>query len=258
MKNLIAQIKTKPEPKKKIGEKPKVEQVIPEPGEDAVSLMEAYEKLLSKDKKFWKESKTLTASNTNPCLRFMGYRFFGYEHHDNISAQLQRIFDNGHAVHERITKYTEALGIVKAVEHEFRIEDPVPMHGFIDLLIDWNGTIPVEIKSINEAGFMYRKSFNKPSDDHFRQIQIYMHALDADRGVVLYENKSSQEILAISVKRDDKYLERLFKKYRAVYSAYKEGNLSIRPYKRTSQACQRCSAQAYCWDVDSEVGVKIG
>lgn len=254
MKKIIRKVK------KKDYDKPKVKKIEPQDDDRGKALAKAIDESLKKDDKIWKCSKFFTASNTNQCLRFMGYRFFGYEHYDSISGQLQRIFDNGNDVHGRIGKYLDGIGVLIEEEREFETKPStheIPIHGYIDFVIDWGEEMPVEVKSINEAGFVYRKTYMKPKDDHMRQIQLYMYAGGFDRGIVLYENKNTQEIICILVERDDEFLGKIVKKYRKVYDAYKEGKISVRPYKRTSKNCQQCRAQRYCWDVDKEVGVKL-
>jgi hypothetical protein len=58
------------------------------------------------------------------------------------------------------------------------------------------------------------------------------------------------------VKRDDVFLENTFNKYARIYKVFKDGNLPARPYKNTSQNCQRCDAFTHCW-ADKEEGIPV-
>jgi hypothetical protein len=171
-------------------------------------------------------------------------------------ARVQRIFDNGNATHERLSGYFKKMGILLDEEFKVSHDDP-PITGIADGLIEWNGPQVVEYKSINEAGFIYRRLYHKPKDDHYKQIQLYMHCLNLDSGFVIYENKNDQQILPLYVERNLVYIEKLFKKYRKSYGAFLEGKLPVRPYKAiTSKQCSWCDIKDFCW-ADPEIGDKI-
>ena len=103
------------------------------------------------------------------------------------------------------------MGILLKEEVPISYDDP-PISGTADGIINFDGKKLIELKSISDAGFAYRRTYNKPKDDHVRQAQIYMHCLDLPSGFVIYENKNNQEILPIYIKRDDEFIEKLFKR----------------------------------------------
>lgn len=185
-------------------------------------------------------------SNTNQCARYWYYCFTGVDYPVSFSSQTYRIFDNGHAVHDRLYSYFKEMGILVAEELPVSYDDP-PIQGTADGIIDLHGNRLIELKSISAEGFEYRRLSHKPSDDHYRQAQIYMKCLDLDSGFVIYENKNNQQILPIYIERDDKFIDKLFDKYRKIYKNVKEGNIPDRPYKRTSKHCANCDLQVHCW-----------
>jgi CRISPR/Cas system-associated exonuclease Cas4 (RecB family) len=138
------------------------------------------------------------------------------------------------------------MGILVAEEIPVKHDDP-PIEGTADGIIDFNGHILIELKSISNEGFLYRKLHKKPKDDHIRQAQIYMRCLDLPSGFVIYENKNNQEILPIYIERDDVFIDKLFKKYRGIYDAYLSKEIPIQPYKRSSAKCADCNLAAKCW-----------
>tara|TARA_B110001454_G_scaffold159467_1_gene148806 strand:+ start:1197 stop:1952 length:756 start_codon:yes stop_codon:yes gene_type:complete len=195
-------------------------------------------------------------SYTNQCARYWVYLFRGVEVVDTFAPQTHRIFDNGHAVHERIYSYLRDMNILAAEEIPVNLDDP-PIRGTADGIINFDGKKLIELKSISDVGFAYRRTYNRPKDDHVRQAQIYMHCLDLSSGFVIYENKNNQEILPIYMERDDEFIEKLFKKYRKVYKAFLGDTLPVRPYKSaSSQQCMYCNARDFCW-ADADVGIKI-
>ncbi len=185
-------------------------------------------------------------SYTNQCARYWYYLFQGTEMTTTFLPQTYRIFDNGHAVHDRLYSYLREIGILVAEEIPVTHEDP-PIEGTADGIINLDGHKLIELKSISNEGFHYRKLHNKPKDDHFRQAQIYMRCLDLPSGLVIYENKNNQEILPIFIERDDEFIDKLFKKYRGIYEAYLKQEIPTQPYKRSSAKCADCALADKCW-----------
>lgn len=191
-------------------------------------------------------------SEINQCARYLWYLFGGATITPNYGAQLQRIFDNGHDVHERIYRYLDGMGILEAKELPINVELEIdeyyiPIQGTCDGIINFHGKRLIEIKSINDMGFQHRKIYQKPKDDHFRQAQLYMSALELDNAFVIYENKNNQSILVIPVVRDDAFLKKLYIKYGKIYQAHVDKKMPKRPYKKTSQKCQDCRLHDFCW-----------
>ena len=193
-------------------------------------------------------------SSTNQCARYWYYMFEGVTYTPTFSAQTYRIFDNGHAVHDRLYSYFREMGILVEEELPVSNDDP-PIQGTADGIIDLDGHKLIELKSISTEGFQYRQLSHKPSDDHVRQANLYMHCLGLDSGFVIYENKNNQQILPIYIERDDVFLDKLFKKYRKIHKAVQDQEKPKRPYKNTSKHCARCDLAPMCWaeiDVDDK------
>ena len=202
--------------------------------------------LQKRNEPVYKKVDYFRPGSTNQCARYWYYMFDGVTYTPTFSSQTYRIFDNGHAVHDRLYSYLDAMGILVSSEIPISNDDP-PIQGTADGIIDLNGHKLIELKSISTEGFQYRQLAHKPSDDHVRQAQLYMHCLKLDSGFVIYENKNNQQILPIYLERDDDFLAKLFKKYRKIYDSVKEGKIPDRPYKRTSKHCAKCDLQAMCW-----------
>jgi len=189
-------------------------------------------------------------SYTNQCARYWYYLFEGVVLETSFSAQTHRIFDNGHAVHDRLYKYFNNIGILVAEEIPVSYSNP-SIEGTADGIIDWYGHKLIELKSISSEGFHYRQLYNKPKDEHYRQAQIYMKCLNLNSGYVIYENKNNQEILPIFIEKDDDFIDKLFKKYNKIYQDFVDGNKPKHPYKRTSANCQNCDLAKMCWSEDA-------
>lgn len=193
-------------------------------------------------------------SQTNQCSRFWYYMFDGVEMTPRFSSTTYRIFDNGHAVHDRLYKYLWQCGLMVEEEVPVSWDDP-PIQGTADGIINLEGLKLIELKSISAEGFAYRQMSKKPTDDHFRQAQIYMRCLDLESGFVIYENKNNQQILPIFIERDDDFLDKLFKKYKKIHRSFTDGEIPERPYKMTSKNCSQCDLKSHCW-ADTDVNTK--
>lgn len=208
------------------------------------------EHLEARNEPIYKKVDFFRPSSTNQCARYWWYMFDGVEYTPSFAPQTYRIFDNGHAVHDRLYGYFRGLGILVEEELPVSNDDP-PIQGTADGVIDLDGHKLIELKSISAEGFYYRQMYHKPSDDHVRQANLYMHCLGLDSGFVIYENKNNQQILPIYIERDDVFLDKLFKKYRKIYKSVEDGVMPDRPYKRTSKHCAKCDLASLCWSEGS-------
>jgi CRISPR/Cas system-associated exonuclease Cas4 (RecB family) len=246
MKESTVKVKTKPTPKTTPSNGDELE-------ESLVSAIDA--SLEASNGMIWKQSKSFAPSNTNQCPRFMAYRLQGYQQKVSFPGRIKRLFELGNIIEDKVESLFDGLGILLDSQIEVRIEDP-PIFGYCDFLIDWDGPKPVECKSINEAGYAWRRHMHKPKDEHYRQLQFYLHAMDMEQGFVLYYSKNDSGILPLLVNRDREFIDKLLKKYAIIYKAYKDGKLPKRPYKETSDKCKYCDAKEHCWS-DPEEGIKL-
>lgn len=210
-------------------------------------LVEAIDEHLSlRNQPNYKKISGFHPSYTNQCSRYWYYLFEGVSITPSFNPQTYRIFDNGHAVHERLYSYFREMGILIAEEISVSYSSP-PIEGTADGIINWYGEKLIELKSISAEGFHYRQLHNKPKDEHYRQAQIYMECLNLDAGYVIYENKNNQQILPIYIKKDKDFIEKLFKKYRKIHGSYTSKEIPVQPYKITSANCGACDLKKHCW-----------
>jgi len=235
-----------------------VEKIEPESnisGSDLeISLVQAVDDHLSKRNEVsFKKVNGFHPSYTNQCKRYWYYMFEGVNTDVDFRPQTYRIFDNGHAVHDRLYKYFREMGILVNEEIPVNYSSP-PIEGTADGIINWYGEKLIELKSISSEGFHYRQIYKKPKDEHYRQAQIYMECLNLDSGFVIYENKNNQELLPIYIEKDQVFIDKLFKKYREIYGSFVQQIIPERPYKITSKQCQSCNVRSLCWSGENDNG----
>lgn len=184
------------------------------------------------------------------CKRRWVLLFRGAECETKIDARTKRIFDNGHDVHARWRGYfRDTLGILIDAEVEISIDDPVPIRGHADGIINWGGRKLYELKSISPWRFDWRKAYNKPDAKTYQQAQLYLYCLDLEEGYVIYENKGTQAVLIFPIKRDEEFIDKILRKYTRINKIFVDDKIPPRPYKRDSEHCKVCDLEKYCWDV---------
>ena len=117
-----------------------------------------------------------------------------------LPPNLERIFQNGSSLEDRVDKWLEEMNIL--VDREVSVKQDIPpISGRIDFLINHYkyGVHPIELKSINTSGFYKLKS---PKPEHEIQLQIYLNIGDYNQGTVFYENKNDQKMKTFVIERD--------------------------------------------------------
>ena len=149
----------------------------------------------------YKQKKSFSPSalvyGNGACPRYWFLAFSGTEFVDDHDPYSVANMSSGTMSHERIQKAIEDAGIMVEKEKRIVTQDP-PIFGFADAIIQWGEDQPVvEIKTMREESFAYRK-FAKPPSYHLMQLIIYMKVLSKKVGILLYENKNSHELHAIT------------------------------------------------------------
>ena len=110
-----------------------------------------------------------------------------------VDGRVQRIFDNGHGMHERIQGYLRDMGVLLMDEVPLMNED-YEIQGHTDGILavvkkrlDWVRVL--ELKSINGRGF---QALREPLEKHKAQAQVYLFCAEEQR---LYLQKKYPTLL---------------------------------------------------------------
>jgi CRISPR/Cas system-associated exonuclease Cas4 (RecB family) len=134
-----------------------------------------------------------------------------------MDARTMRVFESGDHTHLRIISSLFALGLVKATEID--IPNKEVMHGRADVIINLDGEpCVVEIKSMNSNSFF---KLNAPDPDHYKQIQLYLHYFNIKKGILLYENKNTQELKEFQVEYDENIVKEALEKFHILLAQIK-------------------------------------
>lgn len=194
------------------------------------------------------------------CPRYWYLAFSGTNFTDDNDAQAIANMAHGTQAHDRIQGLIKAItNYFKSVNMEVEITNEYPpIRGFADAIIDFEDfSVIAEIKTAKQEVWDTRKNEMSPTPNHMLQLLAYMHIKEITEGFFLYENKNTQELLAIPVVMNDKnkqIIENLFLWLREVWDNYKEGGLPMRPFIKTQSACKYCPVKKVCWAKDAEIG----
>jgi hypothetical protein len=151
-------------------------------------------------------------------------RYINGDNAEKFESRILRIFDNGHAVHQRLQNYLTYAGILKRAEVPV-FDEEYEIRGHADGIVDFSGVNGVlEIKSMNTNQFF---SAFEPKPEHLVQVNIYMHCLGIPRACLLYECKDSQELKEFYVKQDLSILNPILEKIRFVQDCLRTGTAPL-------------------------------
>ncbi len=153
-------------------------------------------------KKEERERAHFYITDSGKCPRAVYFQFKKYPKKELDAIFLRKMHQGDH-VHMRTMEVLISLGIVKAIEIEIPPQEIINGRADAILNID-NEPYVLEIKSINDFGF---KKLSKPDEDHYKQIQLYMHYFKINKGIILYENKDNQELKEFKIEYDSGLVE---------------------------------------------------
>lgn len=134
---------------------------------------------------------TIHSSSAHKCRTRLYYDVTGeLAPEDEISPELQFIFDIGHALHARVQRaLSKALGEHFEAEVPVNIIEALIADGSADGVLDMGDhRVVLEIKTINASEFA---DLNKPKPDHVLQASLYATGLDIPFICFLYIGKEN-------------------------------------------------------------------
>ena len=212
------------------------------------------------------------------CPRYWTLAFDGQITYDNSDAIGVANRTQGSLGHGRIQEAIEASGLLAqdlemdpiprkydqqthpALEFRVKTDDP-PFDGYGDVMIDYKGERLVgEIKTIRNDEFEYRKINRRSKMAHLMQLLLYMKVWKMRKGVMIYENKNTHELLTLPVVVNEHYrawAEEAFDWMKLVYKNWQEKQLPEIPYRSNSKICKVCPIQKACAEAgDGTIKIK--
>ena len=125
------------------------------------------------------------------------------------SPRLKRIFDNGNDVHKRYVGYLEKAGIVKG--KEVSVKNKL-FSGRADAILNIDGKLYVlEIKSMSSRNYAKLKKYG--TRKAYLQLQLYLHFLKIDDGIILIIRNNDQKLKGFHIKRKYRVAQEIIQKF---------------------------------------------
>jgi hypothetical protein len=174
----------------------------------------------------WQEERlneTYSPSGAKRCLREQAITNYGFKGKQPDDPVLLSIFDDGNWRHLRwhtIFLRMERAGLlhVEAIEQSVNYS-AWGLGGTPDDVLSIptnNGTIKVvvDIKGANDRKWNLIKNTGEPQDGHEYQITCYEQALGLNLGILLYENKNTQNYIEVVLPKNKLIVRELRRRYR--------------------------------------------
>jgi CRISPR-associated exonuclease Cas4 len=175
------------------------------------------------------------------CIRKQFYTYT--QGGEGFSPQVLTIFEIGNSVHAMIASLLGAKAKQQEVHVSLKIDNEVVLSGRADLVLGHNShSYCIEIKSTSH-------DYTVPKFEHRMQLQIYLHALGFDVGYLLYVNKTTGNVKAFKMQRDERELAEIRSRALELHEAIKSGEPprkegAIDPYR--ARECYYCPFLKQC------------
>lgn len=194
-------------------------------------------------------------SEVGKCPRQIYYAIQGFPRPplDGLTARKLAVGDDAH---RRLAQALFGMGVVVAAEV------PIPpgnlFHGRCDVIVSLDGrNYVVEIKTAHP--YVFDQMGNGPRRDHYLQLQLYLHYFGIPQGIVLAENKATQELKEFVVSLDRDEVGRVIRAFeRLQRTIFVEGVLPSLPGPEEKRdwefdQCRYCPYVPFCTEDVSEL-----
>ena len=196
------------------------------------------------DKQRDRERRHFYVSDAGKCSRATFFKFKKAPR-EAMEARVLRLFDHGDYIHQLIMRPLLSMRGIHVVASEVNIPPQELIGGRADaVLSDGKDLYVLDIKSMNSMTF---KTLTQPKEDHVNQLQLYLHFLDPQKGILLYVNKDTQELKEFVVSYDAKRVQSLLNKLKDLKTKIDANIIPQRiPEWPNNWQCKYCSFKEIC------------
>jgi len=156
-------------------------------------------------------------SDAGKCQRAIYFSMKGYPRKEK-EARVLRIFDRGDITHQRLMRALFGISEIRVIASEIDIPFKELIHGRADAIISLEDKLyVVDFKSANDFRF---QKLDAPEPSHEQQLQLYMHYFKIPQGIILYENKNTQDLKEFELKYNYKLCKKLLSDLETLKSEY--------------------------------------
>jgi len=201
------------------------------------------------DKSLYREGhvrrdKVFYASEVGSCKRKIYYKHFDPR---NESLYVLKSMMMGTIIHDWIQEKAKEQG----AETERRVSVPdletgLVISGRIDILSEW---MPIELKTTSNLRYTV-----EPSPSHIDQIMLYMCAINAPEGKLVYVDKRNLEMKEFTVTYDKNRVKEILKRMNEIHTKIETKTLPDKCEKDSAWMCKNCPYGEDC-NEDKNLGV---
>lgn len=222
---------------------------------DAVMVEQKLNKLFHSEAggsdRYGLHASSIIASDNDFCLREQVLSlFYVRDTGKEFPTKTLRIFAHGTAIHEKWQKMFEKAGWLKCAEKTHFVKK-YDLCYTPDIETNWKGEPIIEIKSENTYAF--QKSGNHHAKGE-TQLNFYLCLRGKEKGYVLVEDKNTQDIKIITVKRDmaaaEKFFDRLDEVQEAKRTFVEDRKMPKRKCANENvKRCLDCAMRSACFNI---------
>lgn len=183
-------------------------------------------------------------TDVSSCPRALYFSMTG-EEGEKINIEGIRRMKMGNKLHESIVGDLFSAG-VRIVASEISIPENDFIHGRADVIISHkNELVVVDIKSI--AGYGYKLiTDNKLNSEHIDQVNLYLHFFNLKKGLIIYTNKNTQELIEIPVEYNELRALELLENLKILKQKINKKEIPDIPENIESWKCSYCKFKETC------------
>lgn len=175
---------------------------------------------------------------------------------EQVRVGLKRIFEEGNAIHEKWQRLFIRAGYAEPLDCDYsRFNKDFDLSYTPDIICNIDGIqYVVEIKSVNTYEYKKMQKECRHHIDGKKQCQLYMYLTNIQNGIVLCEDKNTQEfrtyIYRASYKEVEPYIARLEKIQYYKHRLQDKRKLVSRHEKCTGYQCkmaEQCAMRDVCY-----------
>jgi len=155
-------------------------------------------------------------------------------------------FAHGSYAHMHLMSLLFSLGIAKSVE--INIPENELFRGRADAIIVIDGEpYIIELKTVNKIGF---ESLAKPDYDMVKQLQLYLYYFNLNKGIILIENKDTQELKEFMIKKDEMQIKQILNEFIELKKKIESNKIPEKPEELAEWKCDYCVYKNNCGKKD--------
>ncbi len=203
-------------------------------------LVEQIHKLYDKEEKV-RDRTSFFVSEVDKCPIAIFYAFKKTPK-ARLGSQAYLRFEVGNDTHKRLVKTLSKLRIL--IADEVNMPHNNLFRGRADAVVKIDDEFYiVEIKSVSNARF---QRLTKAATEHVKQLQLYLYYFNINKGIILVENKNTQELKEFIIEKDIVLINKILTDFEILKTQIANNEMPAKPLNLPGWKCNYCSYKDVC------------